>query len=315
MGNGGGRRRQHVCNFGPPDLCNLRPPLTTIMTLGNSEDETRRTLTAKLGESPVVVLLDNVHTLDSAALSAAITTPDVWTDRLIRTSAIVSLPVRCLWLATGNNPSLSSEITRRVVRIRMDARMARPEERTDFRHPDLMGWVQREQHQLVWALLTLAQAWVAAGRPDGDITLGSFESWARVVGGILNVAGIEGFLTNRDELGVSDMEGGEWSQFVSRWWGKHSDKPVGVADLFPLVNGDDPLELQLGDGTEKSQRTRLGMLLRDRRDRIFGEYQLVQAWQKHGAQLWRLQRAQGSDRGTPETSKKTGSQSGVEVNV
>ena len=262
----------------------------TIMTLGNSEDETRRTLTAKLGESPVVVLLDNVHTLDSAALSAAITTPDVWTDRLIRTSAIVSLPVRCLWLATGNNPSLSSEITRRVVRIRMDARMARPEERTDFRHPDLMGWVQREQHQLVWALLTLAQAWVAAGRPDGDITLGSFESWARVVGGILNVAGIEGFLTNRDELGVSDMEGGEWSQFVSRWWGKHSDKPVGVADLFPLVNGDDPLELQLGDGTEKSQRTRLGMLLRDRRDRIFGEYQLVQAWQKHGAQLWRLQR-------------------------
>ena len=28
MGNGGSRRRQHVCNFGPPDLCNLRPPLT-----------------------------------------------------------------------------------------------------------------------------------------------------------------------------------------------------------------------------------------------------------------------------------------------
>ena len=30
MGNGGSRRRQHVCNFGPPDLCNLRPPLTPL---------------------------------------------------------------------------------------------------------------------------------------------------------------------------------------------------------------------------------------------------------------------------------------------
>ena len=33
MGNGGGRRRQHVCNFGPPDLCNLRPPLTVSAAL------------------------------------------------------------------------------------------------------------------------------------------------------------------------------------------------------------------------------------------------------------------------------------------
>ena len=103
----------------------------TVMTLGRSEDETRRTLTAKLGETPAVILIDNAHVLDSAALSAAVTTPDIWTDRIIGSSRVARLPVRCLWLATGNNPSLSTKIARRVVRIRLDAKVARPEERTD----------------------------------------------------------------------------------------------------------------------------------------------------------------------------------------
>ena len=127
----------------------------TVMTLGRSEDETRRTLTAKLGETPSVILIDNAHVLDSAALSAAVTTPDIWTDRIIGSSRVARLPVRCLWLATGNNPSLSTEITRRVVRIRLDAKVARPEERSDFRHPDLIGWVRQQHSRLVWALLTL----------------------------------------------------------------------------------------------------------------------------------------------------------------
>ena len=262
----------------------------TIMTSSTSEDETRRTLTAKLREGPAVILIDNVHTLDSAALSAAVTTPDVWTDRLIRSSTVVSLPVRCLWLATGNNPSLSSEIARRVARIRLDAHVEHPEERTDFRHPDLMAWVRREHRQLVWALLTLAQAWITAGRPDGDTTLGSFENWSKAVGGILNVAGITGFLSNRHELRVSDAEARTWLQFVNRWWEQHQDRPVGVSDLYPLAIGDDPLELQLGDGSEKSQRTKLGVRLRSHRDRQFGSYQLVEGGHRQGAQLWRLQR-------------------------
>ena len=180
----------------------------TVMTLGRSEDETRRTLTAKLGETPAVILIDNAHVLDSAALSAAVTTPDIWTDRIIGSSRVARLPVRCLWLVTGNNPSLSTEIARRVVRIRLDAKVARPEERSDFRHPDLAGWVRHEHGRLVWALLTLVQAWIAAGRPKGGVTLGSFESWARIIGGILEVAEIPGFLQNRAEVyEQSDAEG------------------------------------------------------------------------------------------------------------
>ena len=261
------------------------------MTLGHNEDETRRTLTAKLGETPSVILIDNVHTLDSAALSAAVTTPDMWTDRIIGSSRVASLPVRCLWLATGNNPSLSTEITRRVLRIRLDAKVAHPEERSDFRHPDLAEWVRQEHGRLVWALLTLVQAWIAAGRPQSDVTLGSFESWGRVIGGILTVGEISGFLQNRDELyAQSDAEGRVWEQLFTRWWTKFSENPVGVADVFPLTGGDDPLDLQLGNKGERSQKTRLGLSLGQRRGRQFGPYRLVAAEQKQGAQRWQLER-------------------------
>ena len=43
MGNGGSRRRQRVCNFEPPDLCNLRPPLTAsqVRTPGYEGDSLR----------------------------------------------------------------------------------------------------------------------------------------------------------------------------------------------------------------------------------------------------------------------------------
>jgi hypothetical protein len=63
-----------------------------------------------------------------------------------------------------------------------------------------MEWVHANRGELVWSLLTLAQAWVAVGKPRGAVTLGSYESWARVIGGILDVAGIQGFLGNVKEF-------------------------------------------------------------------------------------------------------------------
>ena len=58
MGNGGSRRRQHVCNFGPPDLCNLRPPLTNrraaAPTPGDSCSGHSERLLRRIGHGPPV---------------------------------------------------------------------------------------------------------------------------------------------------------------------------------------------------------------------------------------------------------------------
>ncbi|HXF87326.1 MAG TPA: hypothetical protein VNK48_03095, partial [Xanthobacteraceae bacterium] len=242
----------------------------SIMTEGRDEEEWRKRLTAKLRSSPLMIVIDNLRRpLDAAPVAAALTAP-YWEDRILGRSDILRIPVRCAWVATGNNPQLSNEIARRTVRIRLDAHMDRPWQRDGFRHPNLLAWVQANRGPLVAACLTLGRAWVAAGRPrDRRTTLGSFESWSEVVGGILEVAGVPGFLANAEELyELSDAEGTLWRSFVAAWWDRFGTAEVGTSDLFPIAGECEP-PLPLGNGSDRSQRTRLGKALGRMRDRVF----------------------------------------------
>ena len=66
-----------------------------------------------------------------------------------------------------------------------------------IRHPDLKAWVGGNRGEIIAALLTLARAWFSAGQPAPSTAVpGGYESWATVVGGILEHAGIAGFLSN-----------------------------------------------------------------------------------------------------------------------
>jgi hypothetical protein len=98
-----------------------------------NEDEWRKRITAVLAGAPTFFFLDNLNRpLDSAALASALTAPAI-KDRLLGVSKSVVLPVRCVWLATGNNVTLSREMVRRTISIRLDAKSATPGDRTDFR--------------------------------------------------------------------------------------------------------------------------------------------------------------------------------------
>lgn len=266
----------------------LGRPIST-MTEGHDEDEWRKRVTAKLLSGPALVMLDNLRRrLDSAALAAALTTPS-WEDRILGQTKIVSLLVQCVWMATGNNPALSSEMSRRTIRIRLDAKVDRPWLRNGFRHPNLSEWVRENRPKLVWASLTIIKAWISAGRPlFKERTLGMFESWSEVMGGILQVAGIPGFLANLEEFyESSDAEGSMWRGFVRAWWDKFSGDEIGVSELFDLNNGIDDA-LDLGKGNEKSQKTRLGQELMKMRDRQFDDCRIVLAGERQRAKQWKL---------------------------
>lgn len=241
----------------------------SVMTEGRDDEEWRKRITAKLRQIPSLILIDNLRNeLDSSALAAALTAP-FWEDRILGVSEMARLPIRCTWIATGNNPAFSNEMSRRLVRIRLDARVDQPWRRDGFRHPDLMGWVRSNRGKLVAACLTLCQAWIAAGRPRGQRSIGSYENWAQTIGGALETVGIEGFLGNLNEaLETADAEGAAWRAFVQAWWDRFGTTEVGVADLFDLAVRADPA-IDIGEGSERSQRTRFGKLLPKVRDRVF----------------------------------------------
>ncbi len=126
----------------------------------------------------------------------------MWKDRTLGKNENLYLPQRATWLATGNNLRIRGDLPRRCYWIRMDAKTARPWERTGFKHDDLVSWVSDNRGRLLAALLTIVRAWHTAGRPPAAVpTFGGFERWAMTVGSILAYLGIPGFLEKREDGG------------------------------------------------------------------------------------------------------------------
>jgi putative DNA primase/helicase len=263
-----------------------------VMTEARDEDEWRKRITTKLMADNSIILLDNIRRrLDSSALSAAIT-GTTWTDRILGRTAEVQVLVRTTWIATSNNPVLSNEIARRTVRIRLDSKSDRPWLREGFRYKNLREYVTKERAKLVWSCLVIIRDWLVKGRPQGGTILGTFESWSKVIGGVVENAGLTGFLGNIEELySESDAEDKAWSAFVAAWWDVHANAAVGVSDLYKIVYPMDgePLELDLGDKSERSQKTKLGKLLVQMRDRQFNGKRIIRNGTHQRAQLWQLE--------------------------
>ena len=205
------------------------------MSQPRDSDETEKRITSVLLEARPVVLWDNVTRLGSDPLHAALTS-QTWQGRILGKSETVTVPNRAVWLASGNNVELSDEMTRRVIPIRLDAGVERPEERTDFSIPDLPAYVREHRSELVSACLSLVQAWINEGMPKGSATLGRYESWAGVLGGILKVAGVPGFLSGRERLHAeADKETTEWTALCEAWWSAYGERPVTAKDVFEIA--------------------------------------------------------------------------------
>jgi hypothetical protein len=173
-----------------------------------------------------------------------------------------------------------------------------------------MAWLARHRHELVWAILVLAQNWIARGMPRWTgRPLGSFESWCRVVGGILQTAGIDGFLANREELYRRvDEETEEWRAFVSAWNEERGSEVMKAADLLFLVRDGDMLPSVFASAkegaTDRALSSRLGKALSQRRDRRYGDLvirSLGQDSHRKGA-LYRVEVASAAKDGGPRSA-------------
>ena len=110
-----------------------------------------------------------------------------------------------IWSATGNNLSYGSDLGRRVLPIRLHTPEERPEDRKDFRHPNLLEWVAENRPRLAVEAITMLRAYFVANCPKVDSkTWGSFESWTSIIRGSLVWAGIACPLSNREHASRSD---------------------------------------------------------------------------------------------------------------
>ncbi|MHB8589816.1 MAG: hypothetical protein ACYDA0_13365 [Candidatus Dormibacteraceae bacterium] len=249
-----------------------------MLTEGRDEDEWRKRITANLMEGAPITLLDNVRRpIDSAQISAVLTTRE-WSDRLLGSTRTVTLVVETVWMMTANNPAFSGEVARRVVRLRLDSGSERPWLREGFRQPNLRHWALGNRAALVHALLVLVRAWQAAGQPKPRIVLGSFEAWTSVVGGILSVAGYDDFLGNREEVyEEAGRQLDEWKAVLAAWWVQWQSKPASVSQLHALAVERELLPSLRAGVSHHSAVTKMGQNLAAMRDRVIGDWRLLDA--------------------------------------
>jgi putative DNA primase/helicase len=174
---------------------------------------------------------------------------------------------------TGNNVAVSTELARRCVRMRLTPHTDRPEERTDFRHADLLLWCAEHRAELVRAAHVIIKWWVQQGMPPAKNPrpLGSYERWTRVIGGILEAAGYQKFLANyREFQAKADTERVARALFCATWydWSQmEAGRETAVtAQLIAIAEGIEGLPIK--GSTERALQTSLGIWLRANADVI-----------------------------------------------
>lgn len=201
------------------------------------------------------ILIDNVpkgYLIEDTNI-AAYGTASRLEGRILGKSEVGGGDVRWILEWTGVNLGFSQENARRSVMVRIDPATSAPGER-GFDIDDLEGWTLENRSALVRAHLILVQNWIAKGRPEWTgKALASFERWSRIVGGILEVAGIKGFDGNRYLLEGKDSEA--MRDFVQLWFDTFGAEPVRVGKVdfdFAPDNGqvDTLTKLYVGAGDE-----------------------------------------------------------------
>jgi hypothetical protein len=311
MGTGKGLLTEAICLLGTGREAAMVPaPL--------KEEEWRKVITSLLSEGSTFIAFDEVaQTLSSRSLSAVLTAP-VWQDRILGVNQTVTIPPRATCVLIGNNISLGRDLPRRCYWIRMNPKTSQPWLGRRFRHDDLLAWVMENRGELIAALLTLVRAYFAAKCPKPKTPrLGKFEAWSHLVGGVLEYAGVDGFLGNLQDLYEQlDESTGQWERFLRGLHTLHGGGTWTVARIVEDLHRESLQELDgnslrdwlpdelvdahsgpLDKKAEASFRRRLGKALAAHKDTPYGDegihLERVGDDKHRGVAAWRVCRSAG----------------------
>jgi hypothetical protein len=243
---------------------------------GNAE-EWRKSIFTKLVTGPSHVFLDNIKgSLNSSTLDMAITSHSGYIEeRLTGTGDVIKAPVWCVWVATANNAQLTEDAASRSIVIEIDPNCENPDKR-EFKG-DPASFIRQNRGAVCGAILTLIRAWIEAGRPNyGGPNRCRFPLWRDVMGGILEVAEISGFLDNIEtsQEAINANQSDEWHELTESWWEQFESRPQPAKELLPLALkiADLAAALEKHEGAAKEKA--FSQILARKLNRVYGEFKI-----------------------------------------
>jgi hypothetical protein len=250
------------------------------------EEESEKEVFSLLIEGAFYIFIDNVKSsLASATLATAVTSGTM-RGRVLGASKTETVSSNVVWAATSNNAQLDADVISRSILIALDTNSETPEDREFAFNP--VQYIAQNRGEVQAAILTIVRAWLEAGRPERSQKVSRFPAWERVIGGILETAGVSGFLDNHKTARENtDPETNAWSGFIEAWHAAHGESFKTVKELLETPDGDD-LKATIGD---KDTAKIFGKQLQKRKNKIIRGYKITREdtdGKRRAVNRWRL---------------------------
>lgn len=265
-----------------------------VVAATGSDEELEKRVGAALMAGDAVLSLDNVERPLRSDFLCQILTQETVKLRILGQSRNLDLPTRATMVATGNSLRFAGDLVRRVVLIRLDAGVERPEERSfDF---DPRALARQHRQELVIAALTILRAFLVSGASPIRPTLGGFEEWSDLVRSAIVWLGLPDPLTNAERVRADNPERERNSAILAAlpsqpWTAQEIARRFDNASSFGATLDQDFVDA-LSSFRHKGGRFDthgFGYWCRKNRDRIIDGRRLVQAGEDSHAKVVRWQ--------------------------
>ncbi|WP_275788222.1 DNA-primase RepB domain-containing protein [Pararhizobium gei] len=200
-----------------------------MMSQGKTSEEQEKRLSSVLMAGDPVIVIDNCDRPIEGDFLCSMLTQEWVQPRILGRSEMLRLPTRNLVVATGNNPEVAGDVTRRTLKCRLDAQVERPDQlQYDF---DPRDEAYADRAKLVVAGLTVMRAYIFAGRPMPLDKIGSFEQW-NVVREALVWLGMPDPTETRQQIFDDDPRKGELIDLLRLWWKAFVGERLTLSDLY-----------------------------------------------------------------------------------
>jgi len=256
-------------------------------------EEFEKELFSLLLQGQNYILMDNVKgTVDSAFLDMVLTTA-IANKRILGVNATGVVESGMPFIMTANNPKLSEDIKNRIYLLDI----TKPPDDKDYLHKHPEADALEMGPKLLRALFTLYNHWdknlkrkrFKARRISG------FIEWCEIIGGILEAAGIEGFLDDTlVQIKEPDPRREQAAGLARDWYEKYGNMWVFVKDTFDFAITAGYVKEK--DNYQSKLQSINNMLLKMRRVPLPGGYMFEKNDDVTRGSQWRVIQDAGSTR-------------------
>lgn len=254
----------------------------------DNEQETAKMLMSALLQGSPNIVIDNVKLgvgLGGDALCAVLSSP-AYIDRELGFSRTRTVSTRTLVVATGNNLKLASDITRRALMVKLDARCEQPEMRKFEKN--FVQICRELRPAILKSILTILSAYHAAERQNVEnVRLGTFEMFSDEVCRPLVWLGMPDPVLGQAKADVDEGVAG-LGELLHIWRCEIGDSRVTTADLLKRASVAEWFRCEFEDKGGVTGR-KVGRLLAKYAGRIIDGCRIVSDGSIHRAVVWRFE--------------------------